>query len=192
MIGVALAVALAVRFAPDPSAPAGSPAPQAPSSPLPGLPPGAPAWLSWIGWALAALSTMGVGAVILRVVDGMLNRRKLAVDTDEVMTRVAVTLVEPLRDRLDRTERRLTEAEQRHERERAEWHAARDAERAEFEQQADSLRGKIREALAEADGAVAEAHRLRRLVQQWHRAIMDPTATIEWLRQLVGPDEPAI
>lgn len=185
------------------------------SSPLPGLPgvtvpPGTPAWLVVLGYLLALIGTLATGGVLVKMIDARLTRRRVSaeaerteVEADEVLTRVAVTLVEPLRERLDRTEKRLGETlqrhererelwEQRYERERELWEAKRTAEREAFDREVDGLRAKVREALVEADGAATEAHRLRRLVQQWHRAIMDPSATIEWLRQLVGPDEPSI
>lgn len=169
---------------------------------LPGLPtppPGTPGWLAVTGYLFAALGMLGIGGVVVKIIDGVLGRRRAAADSeraeveaDEVFTKVAVTLVEPLRDRLDKTEQRLTEAIARHERDREAWEAQRERDRQAFDQQLTGLRGRIREALAEADQAVAESHRLRLLVQKWHRAIMDPAATIDWLRQLVGPDEPAI
>ena len=156
------------------------PSPSAPPAPvLPGLtvPAGAPHWLAYVGYIVAALSLLGFGAVLLRLVDGWFGRRKsradverAEVDADEVFTRVAITLVEPLRQRVEDTEARLRAANR----------------------EIDAVQAKSREALAEADRAAAEAHQLRRLVQKWHRAIMDPAATLEWLRQLVGPDEPAI
>ena len=163
-----------------------TPAPSSPLTPtIPGLnapaPAGVPQWLVIVGYILAGLGTLGFGGVIMRLVDGALGRRKNRVDTDEVYTRVAVTLVEPLRDRLEQTEERLAKAETRHAEDRTAW-----------EGEVSDLRNKVRNALTEADQAATEAHRLRLLVQRWHRSIMDPTATIEWLRQLVGPDEPAI
>jgi hypothetical protein len=180
---------------------------------LPGLPgavpPGTPAWLVVLGYVLTFAGLLASGGVLVKLIDSRLTRRRVAaeaerteVEADEVLTRVAVTLVEPLRDRVEKTERRLAEAiarherdraawEERYERERQQWEQRRAAERDEFEREIDGLRAKVREALHEADGAATEAHRLRRLVQQWHRAIMDPSATIEWLRQLVGPDEPS-
>jgi hypothetical protein len=185
-----------------------------PSPTLPGLPgvvtpAGAPPWLVVVGYAFVLVGTLATGGVLVKIIDARLTRRRVAaeaerteVEADEVLTRVAVTLVEPLRDRVDKTERRLAETLARHERERAaweqryerdrqQWEERRAAERESFEREVDGLRAKVREALVEADGAATEAHRLRRLVQQWHRAIMDPSATIEWLRQLVGPDEPS-
>lgn len=179
-----LLVALVVWLAPEPT----PTAPAGPSLPtLPGLAPppgGVPGWVLILGYVIAALGTAGLGGVVVKLLDRRKDRataQRTEVDADEVFTRVAVTLVEPLRDRLARTEQRLTDTEARH-----------DAERAQFEVELAKLRGRVREALTEADLAVAEAHRLRRLVQQWHRAIMDPAATLEWLRSLVGPDEPAI
>ncbi len=192
----------ALLLFPDPPPTASGPVSGATAPTLPGLPPtpvGAPGWLTWVGWVVALLALLGAGAVLTKLVEGWLTRRKVAADADradaerdEILTKVAVTLVEPLRDRLDRTELRLTDAIAAHEREREVWQARAERERAEFSRQVDELRAKVRDALAEADGAVGEAHRLRRLVQQWHRAIMDPAATMEWLRQLVGPDEPVI
>lgn len=182
----ALYALCAYLAAPEPS-PAPSPAGAGPSLPgLPGLPPpvGVPTWLLITLYVVAALGTLGLGGVLVKLLDRRKDRasaERTEVEADEVFTRVAVTLVEPLRDRLDKTERRLTDADARHA-----------AERAEFERELLALRLRVREALTEADGAVSEAHRLRRLVQQWHRAIMDPAATLEWLRSLVGPDEPAI
>jgi hypothetical protein len=145
---------------------------------LPAAPDGAPTWLTVLGMILGVIVTGGgVGTLGVKIID----RRRGRIDADEVFTRVAVTLVEPLRDRLERTEKLLT-AEQ-----------ARGETRAQAADAAlDGLRVRVREAQTEADAAYREAHRLRLLVQQWHRAIMNPAATIEWLRQLVGPDEPAI
>lgn len=182
---------------------------------IPGLPgvtlqPGTPTWLVVLGYGLSIIVALAGGGVLVRLIDAWFTRRRVnaeagraEVEADEVLTKVAVTLVEPLRERLDKTEKRLTDALTRHERERAVWEhryeqeraqyeARRQAERDSFEREVDGLRAKVREALTEADAAATEAHRLRRLVQQWHRAIMDPTATIDWLRNLVGPDEPAI
>jgi hypothetical protein len=165
-----------------------SPAPVAPSLPgLPGVPvapAGLPAWVVWIGYVIAALGTLGTGGVLVKLLDRRgtrANAERTEIEADEIFTKVAVTLVEPLRERLEQTEKRLTAAERRH----AE-------ERVELEREIVALRLRVREALTEADGAVAQASHVRRLVQQWHRAIMDPAATLEWLRTLVGPDEPAI
>lgn len=128
---------------------------------------GTPVWLLVVSGVLGLLGAGGgISAVVIKLID----RRKTKVDADEVFTRVAVALVEPLRSRLEHTEARAAEADR----------------------QVDELRRRTQQALAEADAAATEAHKLRRLVQRWHRAIMDPSATIEWLRQLVGPDEPAI
>lgn len=127
----------------------------------------APLWLIVLTGVLGVLGAGGgIGAIVIKLLD----RRKTKVDADEVFTRVAVALVEPLRARLESTEARAAEADKL----------------------VDELRRRTQQALAEADAAATEAHKLRRLVQRWHRAIMDPSATIEWLRQLVGPDEPAI
>jgi hypothetical protein len=179
-------------------APSTSPAAPAPLPSLPGLPaplPGVPAWLTIVGYILAVLGTLGIGGVLVKLLERRKDRaaaQRTEAEADEVFSRVAITLIEPLRDRLDRTEQRLTDAIKHHEDDRAEWERQRKAERLAFDAELAELRAKVREALTEADGAAAEAHRLRRLVQQWHRAIMDPAATIDWLRQLVGPDEPAI
>ena len=179
-------VLLALVLLVDPSpAPISSGGPSLPGLPgMPGGPAGAPAWLIYAGYVLAMLGTLGVGGIAVKLLDRRKDRataQRAEAETDEVLTRVAVTLVEPLRDRLEKTETRLTDAIDRHERDRQV-----------HEQEVVQLRGKVREALVEADAAVAEMYRLRRLVQKWHRSIMDPAATIEWLRQLVGPDEPAI
>jgi hypothetical protein len=184
--------------------------PSLPGLPSVAVPAGTPVWLVVLGYLFVFLGALATGGVLVKLVDARLTRRRVAaeaerteVEADEVLTRVAVTLVEPLRDRVEKTERRLAEALARHERERAaweeryererrQWEERRQVEREAFEAEVDGLRAKVREALVEADGAATEAHRLRRLVQQWHRAIMDPSATIEWLRQLVGPDEPSM
>ena len=129
--------------------------------------PGTPTWVVILG---AVLGLLGAGGGAASVVIKLLDRRKAKVDTDEVFTRVAVALVEPLRDRLEHTEQRAAAADK----------------------EVDQLRQRVRDAITETDAAANEAYQLRRLVQKWHRAIMDPSATIDWLRQLVGPDEPAI
>lgn len=141
-------------------------------------PPGTPTWIVVLGAVLGAVTAGGgVGAVVVKFMD----RRRTKIDADEVFTKVAVTLVEPLRDRLEQTEKLLRDEQ------------ARSAQRiAEADRQLDELRKRTRAALEEADQAYQAAHRLRRIMQQWHRAIMSPAATLEWLRTLVGPDEPAI
>lgn len=177
----------------DPAPQITSPSPAASLVPvIPGVnapaPPGVPPWLVVTGYVLALLGTVGIGGVLVRLVDGAFGRRKnraesgrTEVEAGEILTRVSVTMVEPLRDRLDEAERRIREQEKRH---------AED--RAAFEKEVSDLRLKVRSAMEETDAATNEAFRLRLLVQKWHRSIMDPTATLEWLRQLVGPDEPAI
>lgn len=183
-------------------------APSQPVAPLPSVPvltPGSmavPPWLAVVGYVLAGLGTLGLGGVVVKLLERRKTRAEAGrteaeagrteADANEVMTRVAVTLVEPLRERLEASGQQLEEAIERNERDRAVWEERnrRDRERADAEIAA--LRAKVREALGEADGALDQAHRIRRLLQQWHRAIMDPAATIEWLRQLVGPDEPSL
>lgn len=179
-------VLLTLAWLVDPApAPTSAGTPSLPGLPgMPAAPAGVPTWLVYAGYVLALLGTLGLGGIAVKLLDRGKDRAsadRTDAERDEVLTRVAVTLVEPLRARLDTTEQRLTDAIERH-----------DRERVGYERQVGELRAKVREALAEADAAVTEAHRLRRLVQQWHRSIMDPAATIEWLRQLVGPDEPAI
>jgi len=150
---------------------------------VPAAPAGVPSWLVIIGYVLAVLGTLGFGGIIVELLrrrQSNATAQRTEVEADEVFTRVAVTLVEPLRDRLAQTEQRLVEQERRHAEERAAWEA-----------ETSELRRKVREAISEADAAITQAHRVNLLAQKWHRAIMDPSATLEWLRQLVGPDEPA-
>lgn len=85
------------------------------------------------------------------------TRRKLEVDATQVMAHTAVTLVKPLEERLERAEGRATRAEQR-------------ADKAEQ-----------RLVVVEQ-----QAYRLGMLVDRWRKAIMDPGATVEWLRDLVS------
>ncbi|MEV4122938.1 hypothetical protein [Micromonospora sp. NPDC049645] len=139
---------------------------------------GGPAWLQVAGLLLTLVGAGGgLGALFLVRV----NRRKVSVDADEVFTRVAITLVEPLNERLAAAEQALSIERQRS----AEHRAAADRE-------IEALRARIREAQNEADEAYRASYRLRTLVQQWHRAIMSPQATLDWLRELVGPTEPAV
>lgn len=127
-------------------------------------PTGSPSWLVVASVVLTIVGGGGgLGALVLSLLNRRAANRKTQVEGDEVFTRIAVTLVEPLEHRLAAADREL-----------------------------ETLRARVREAAAEADDAVRAAHRLRLLVQQWHRAIMDPAATLEWLRQLVGPTEPTI
>lgn len=141
-------------------------------------PAGAPLWLVVVGMLLALVgSGGGIGALLLV----RSTRRKANVDSDEVYTRIAITLVEPLEHRLASAEQALAAEQERGRQQRA----AAEAE-------LDRVRARHREALAEVDDLISAAYRLRLLVQQWHRAIMDPAATIEWLRQLVGPTEPTL
>lgn len=135
----------------------------------------------WLQFAALVLTMVGAGGGLGALFLVRVNRRKVRIDTDEVFTRVAITLVEPLNERLAAAEQALSIERQRS----AEHRAAADAE-------IEALRARVREARDEADEAYRAAHRLRTLVQQWHRAIMSPEATLAWLRELVGPTEPAI
>lgn len=178
-----LALSVAVLRGPDPGA-----SPAAPSLPglpnVPAAPAGVPSWLIIIGYVLGLVGTLGFGAIVIELLRRRVtqaNAQRTEVEADEVFTRVAVTLVEPLRERLAEAEQQLRDLR------------ARSQQREiEHDTELRELREKVREALGEADQAVTTAHRLRLLVQKWHRAIMDPSATLDWLRQLVGPDEPAI
>jgi hypothetical protein len=186
---VLMGAACVVLLMRDPStAPTGSPATLPGLPQVPVTPAGVPSWLAILGYVVGLFGLLGFGGIAVKIIDARTGRRRTSAEgeriereADEVMTKVAITLVEPLRDRLAQTEVRMREVEKR----------AAEREQ-EYEREIAELRARVRTALTEADNAITEAHRVRILAQRWHRSIMDPSATLEWLRVVVGPDEPPI
>lgn len=84
---------------------------------------------------------------------------KLRADASQVLTSAAVSLVAPLEGRLRSAEERAAEAERR-------------------AQSADAALQRVE----------IEALRLRYVLQRWYTAIMNPTAVIEQVREMVNTD----
>lgn len=113
----------------------------------------------WLAAVAAVFLAIGGGSGIASLVLVHRQGRKLKADASEVLTKAAVTMVEPLERRLADSERRLAESE-----------------------------GRVELLQTALDEALADAHRVRRLYQRIQRAVMDPAATIDWVRELVGQE----
>ena len=110
------------------------------------------------------LNLLGVVLTLVATVSGggslllvRRTRRKLDADAAQVVSGAAVTLVKPLEERLERMEARATRAEER----------------------ATSAEERLRV-------VETRAHRLGLVLKSWREAIMDPAATLERLRDMVG------
>lgn len=117
------------------------------------------------------LSGLGVVLTILGGSSGIASlllvrrqRSKLGADAAQVVSAAAVAMVKPLEERLSSAEDRAGRAEQR----------AYSAEQRAF---------RAEQTLTAVE---ADAHQLRSMLVRLQRAIMDPGATVEWLRELVG------
>lgn len=137
------------------------------AAPAPG---GAPTWLIVLGMVLTLL---GAGGGISSVLLVRRQSSKLKVDSAEVLSRTSLALVGPLEHRLSETNVELDKVVKQAAEAKATAAAATTA-LARVEQEADGLR--------------EETRLLRLIIQRWRRAIMDPSASVDQLRELVGGD----